>query len=324
MNLLELPNATPLSFRNGGIVMKIAITGGTGFVGSHLTRELASKGHHVVLISRGGNHQHDDLFALSGVTHIATGLSDVKELENAFAGCDAVAHLAGINREIKAQTYRNVHITGTANVVAAAKRASVKRLCLLSFLRARSDCGSPYHETKWEAEEIVRNGGLPFTVVKAGVIYGRGDHMLSHISQTLKVMPLFGLLGSHTPDIMPIAISDLVRILVASLAHGSLDFKTVAAVGPERLSLKEAVQRVGKAIGVRPIFLPLPLVAHYCLAWICEAVMSEPIVSKAQVRILSESLAEPSPWAEKLVDNLAPVATFSVENIRAALIKKQL
>lgn len=223
--------------------MKIAITGGTGFVGSHLTRELASKGHHVVLISRGGNHQHDDLFALSGVTHIATGLSDVKELENAFAGCDAVTHLAGINREIKAQTYRNVHITGTANVVAAAKRASVKRLCLLSFLRARSDCGSPYHETKWEAEEIVRNGGLPFTVVKAGVIYGRGDHMLSHISQTLKVMPLFGLLGSHTPDIMPIAISDLVRILVASLAHGSLDFKTVAAVGPERLSLKEAVSR---------------------------------------------------------------------------------
>ena len=106
-------------------------------------------------------------------------------LTRAFAGCDTVAHLAGINREIGEQTYQRVHIEGTANVIAAARAAGVRRIVMLSFLRARPDCGSPYHESKWEAEEMIRASGLQFTIVKAGVIYGRGDHLLDHLSHAL-------------------------------------------------------------------------------------------------------------------------------------------
>jgi NADH dehydrogenase len=62
-----------------------------------------------------------------------------------------VAHCAGINREIGDQTGKRVHIEGTTNVIEAAKRAGVRKLIMLSFLRARPDCGSPYHESTWAA-----------------------------------------------------------------------------------------------------------------------------------------------------------------------------
>src|SRR5262249_36169736 len=149
--------------------MRIAISGGTGFVGSHLARDVARRGHEVVLLSR----------------RTGVDLADGDALAQHLAGCDAVAHCAGINREIGNQTYQRVHIAGTRAVVDAARRARVPKIVLMSFLRARPGCGSPYHESKWAAEEIVRGSGLDFTVVKAGMTYGRGDHMLDHLSHLL-------------------------------------------------------------------------------------------------------------------------------------------
>ena len=57
------------------------------------------------------------------------------------------------------------------------------KIIYLSFLRARPACGSRYHESKWAAEELVRGSGIDHTILKSGVIYGRGDHLLDHVSR---------------------------------------------------------------------------------------------------------------------------------------------
>src|SRR5215204_2729206 len=183
--------------------MKIAITGGTGFVGSHLATLLNSEGHEVVSLARRSRVQKNSL--------IFSDLSDVEQLKEAFAGCHAVAHCAGINREIGNQTYQCVHVEGTANVVEAARAAGVEKIVLMSFLRARPNCDSPYHESKWRAEEIVRNSGLDYTIIKAGVVYGRGDHMLDHLSYALHTFPLFALVGLEEKTVRPLAVEDLVQ-----------------------------------------------------------------------------------------------------------------
>ncbi|GAA4385573.1 hypothetical protein GCM10023152_36560 [Agromyces bauzanensis] len=116
-------------------------------------------------------------------------------MTRAFEGCEVVAHCAGINREIGDRTYQRVHIEGTANVIEAAKRAGVRKVIMLSFLRARPDCGSPYHESKWAAEELIRDSGLDYTILKAGMIYGRGDHLIDHLSHTVQTLPVFATVG---------------------------------------------------------------------------------------------------------------------------------
>ena len=175
--------------------MKIAITGGTGFVGGHLARALAAEGHEAVIIARGSDCRDKTIRQLRNPTFRASGTDNEDQLAAAFAGCDAVAHCAGINREIGVQTYARVHCQGTQCVVNAARRAGVKKIVLVSFLRARPGCGSGYHESKFAAEEIVRASGLDYTIFKPGVIYGVGDHMLDHLSHAFHTFPVFAFVG---------------------------------------------------------------------------------------------------------------------------------
>ncbi len=298
--------------------MKIAITGASGFIGRHLARTLSLEGHQLVLLARGVDRRDPDATNLPGAKLVQAGLADSTALEQAFAGCDAVAHCAGINREIGRQTFLRVHIQGTRNVVEAAHRASVSKVVLLSFLRARPHCGSPYHESKWQAEEIIRNCGLDYTVVKAGMIYGRGDHMLDHLSHALHTLPFFATVGFKEQPVRPLAVNDLMRILVATLVDGQLSRQTVAVTGAEQLKLSEAARRVAHVIGKTIVVLPAPVWFHYVLAQIFEWTMRIPLIAKAQVRILSEGMVEPVVCGP-LPPHLNPTLGFTGEQIRQGL-----
>jgi NADH dehydrogenase len=277
--------------------MRIAITGGTGFVGRHLATALVSSGHEVVLIARGLDDRAGSMRDLPNTRFFASDLSNVTDLSRAFSACGAVSHCAGINREIGNQTYQRVHADGTRHVVEAARLAGVGKIALLSFLRARPDCGSGYHESKWAAEEIFRKSGLDFTILKAGVIYGRGDHMLDHLSHALFTFPVFATVGFDDKPICPLAVDDLARILKAILVEDRLSRQTVAVLGPEEMPLSEAVRRVARVVCKRPLCLPMPVWFHYTLARLLEATMTIPLASRAQVRILSEGIVEPLPRA---------------------------
>jgi nucleoside-diphosphate-sugar epimerase len=297
--------------RSEGDEMKIAITGAKGFIGSHLARRLESEGHELVLIAR--RTRNDD------ARFVVSDLSDVNVLKESFKGCNAIAHSAGINREIGSQTYQRVHVEGTRNVVEAAKAAGVEKIVLMSFLRARPQCGSPYHESKWEAEEIVRNSGLDYTIIKAGVVYGRGDHMLDHLSHALHTFPVFGLVGFKEKSIRPLAVEDLVHVMRAALVDRRMKRQTIAVLGHEEIYLSEAVRRVAEVVGKQPLMIHLPIVCHQWLASFCEWTMRTPLVSVAQVRILSEGVVEPGSPVVLLPYDLVPTRRFTTEQIRSGL-----
>lgn len=297
--------------------MKIAITGGTGFVGRHLAERLLEEGHKVVVVSR---HASADAGSASQcVNRVASDLSSVSVLAEAFRGCDGVAHCAGINRELGSQTYDRIHVQGTRNVVAAARRAGVRRIALMSFLRARPNCGSPYHESKYAAEEIVRNSGLDYTIVKAGMVYGRGDHMLDHLSHALHTFPVFAKVGLHEKAIRPLAIEDLVYVLRAALVDARLPCKTIAVTGAEQLYLSDAARRVAQVLRRRVWILPAPIVFHRVLAQVCEWTMKVPLVAKAQVQILVEGVVEPARVCDPIPADLTPMRRFTAEQIRSGL-----
>lgn len=299
--------------------MRVAITGGTGFVGRHLARALVARGHEVVLIARGFDRREPSAYEIPNTRFFASDLCDVDELARAFAACGAVAHCAGINREIGTQTYQRIHIEGTRNVVEGARSAGVGKITLLSFLRARPNCGSGYHESKWAAEEIVRSSGLDYTIFKAGVIYGCGDHMLDHLTHALHTFPVFGLVGFADKPVRPLAVEDLAAVLVAALTEDRLSRQTVAIMGPEQMPLSEAVKRVGRVLGKHPLYLPLPIAVHRLLGIIFEATMKIPLVSLAQVRILSEGIVDPCPPYQDLPSDLLPPTAFTDDQIRRGL-----
>jgi NADH dehydrogenase len=278
--------------------MRVAITGGTGFVGRHLAARL------------------DDPVIVSRRTGVDVGSLD--SLVAAFSGCDVVAHFAGINREIGDQTYARVHVDGTAAVIAAAQLAGVRKIIMLSFLRARPACGSAYHESKWAAEELIRSSGLDYTILKAGMIYGRGDHLVDHLSHTVQTIPLFATVGFREKPIAPIPVSDLIDIVVGAVS-GRLPYSTVSVTGAETLLLSDAVHRVARVVGRRVLVLPAPVWALYALAQLTEWTMKVPLIAKAQVRMLAEGVVEAWGSVVEVPADLAPSILFTDSQIRASL-----
>jgi uncharacterized protein YbjT (DUF2867 family) len=295
--------------------VRIAITGGTGFIGMHLAQRLGADGHEIVLLARTDRIQETS----SLVKFVASDLSDSATLVQAFTGCDAVAHCAGINREIGQQTYQKVHIDATANVVEAAQQAGVKKIVLMSFLRARPDCGSLYHESKWAAEEIVRASDLDYTIFRAGVVYGRGDHMLDHLSHALYTFPIFAMVGLQEKSVRPLAVEDLVEVMRVALVNKRLSRQTIAITGPEEFHLSEAVGRVARVTGNTVHMVRAPVWFHYLLAHLCEWTMKVPLVASAQVRILSEGVTEPALPCDSLPYDLRPTRRFTDDQIRKGL-----
>ena len=277
----------------------IAITGGTGFVGRHVAERL---GRRAVALSR----------------RTGVDVDDVDALAQAMQGCETVVHCAGINREIGDQTYERVHVRGTASVVEAARRAGVRKIVMLSFLRARPACGSDYHESKWEAEQIIRSSGLDYTILKAGMIYGHGDHMVDHLSRLAQTIPFAATVGMREKSISPVPIADLVEVVVAAI-DGRLSRETVAVTGGETLLLSDAVRRVARVVGRPMLVFPAPVAFHRVFAQLCEWTMTVPLVAKAQARMLAEGVSSAASPAGELPVDLRPRLPFDDAQIRAAL-----
>ena len=129
------------------------------------------------------------------------------------------------------------------------------------------------------------------------MIYGRGDHMLDHLSHSLFTLPLFATVGFREQPLRPVAVEDVVDILLAALVEGRLSCRTVFVLGPETLLLSEAVRRVATALDRKVSIVPAPVWFHLAISRLFERFMQIPLVATAQVRMLSEGFIQPAPDA---------------------------
>ncbi|MGH9548402.1 MAG: SDR family oxidoreductase, partial [Terriglobales bacterium] len=259
----------------------IAITGGTGFIGGHLARALVAQGHLCKLIARGISHREDPILKLPNVSFTPVKLTEERQLFQALGGSDALVHLIGINREKAPGDFERIHVKGTQTIVSQALAAQIKKIVFVSFFRARKSMTSKYLDTKWRAEEIVRNLPIDFTIVRPGIVYGQGDQMLQSIVHGLDIVPgiaLFPSFGILEKPINPLAVEDLVNVLVASLTDTALSRKTVSVTGPDDIGLSTVARRVGKVLKKPVLTIPTPVFAHYVLA-LTQAGGPDPIVT---------------------------------------------
>jgi nucleoside-diphosphate-sugar epimerase len=300
--------------------MKIAITGGTGFIGRHVARDLFSHGHDVVVIARGQYSRNTQ--PIEGATFIALDANDTDKLTEAFDGCDAVVHCAGTSVEDAKQTFHRLHVEGTRSAVSAAERARVKKFVLVSYLSVRPNVKSEYHTTKWQGEEIVRSSKLNFTILKAGLVYGPGDHLLNNLSNLFRKLPIFAAVGLREKNVRLVAVEDLVDVIRVSLDEDRFARQTVAVLGPEEFPFSQAARRIAKAMGKPSLLVvPFPVFFHRILAFFSERFMPKPLITKSQVQMLADGISQPTLESIPLPDELAPKTLFTEEQIRKGLPK---
>jgi len=238
----------------------IAVTGATGFVGRHLVDTLRRRGHAVRALVR--EPARASWLAAGGVELLPGDVRDPPSLRRFAEGADAAIHLVGIIVERGRQTFAAVHVAGTETVYAAARAAGVRRFVHMSAVGARPEAAAtPYHRTKWQAEDLVRHSALPYVILRPSLINGPENapiRTLARLHRALPVIPVFG--DGHFP-LQPVWIDDVA--LAFALAAERVELTgTFELGGPAVLTYEDFVLAIGRAAGrSRPlVHVPLPLV----------------------------------------------------------------
>lgn len=186
--------------------MKLAITGGTGFVGGRLIAAAAAAGHEVQALTRRFMRPR------TGMSWVQGTLDDHAALDALVAGTDAVIHVAGILKSRSAEEFEKCNVAGTKAVVDAAAAAGVERFVHVSSLSAREPALSLYGASKARSEEVVRASGLAYAIVRPPAVYGPGDketlELFKMAERGLVFLPAQGRLSV-------IHVDDLGRLLLA-------------------------------------------------------------------------------------------------------------
>lgn len=237
----------------------ILVTGATGFVGRHVVRRLAGSHSGAVraMVRTPAAYQAPD-----GVEVVAADVTRADSLPPAVEGADLIVHCAAITANLKPPfkgAYDAINRVGTENLVAAATRAGVKRIVLISGLGTKPAPASTYMATRWGMEEAIRKSGIGHVILQPSVQFGEGAEFVAALARLAKGAPAVPLLGGGGLKFQPIWVEDVVTCIERSMVNDSVLGQAIAIGGSEQLSFKEVIQAICKALGKKRLMVPLPL-----------------------------------------------------------------
>jgi uncharacterized protein YbjT (DUF2867 family) len=264
-------------------VAVIAVIGGTGFVGTRTARALVEAGHEVRVVSRGKRRRP---VRVKGTTTMRANVVTGDGLDEALRGCDAVIHLTAIISERGAQTFDAVIRGGTENVMAAARRAGAGHLILLSAIGASANPRHPYLKAKWAAEQAVKGGGIPHTIIRSSLIFGPGDGFFTRLTRLMRrSMVVVPVAGNGQARFQPIAVGDVVRVLLLALERGP-DNSVHEIGGPDQLTYDQLIRTLGSELHMSRAIVHLPVMAILPPALLMSRLLKNPPVTPDQLRML--------------------------------------
>jgi NADH dehydrogenase len=284
----------------------VLVTGGTGFVGRSVVAALLRRGHQVRCLVRPGSARRGA--APPGVTSVPGDVTEPGSLPAALAGAEVVVHLVGIIREQRGRgvTFDRLHTEATRNVVAAAGASGVRRLVHMSGLGTRPEARSRYHQTKWAAEQAVRESGLDWTIFRPSVIFGPGDGFVSLLAPLVRWFPVVPVVGDGRNRLQPVSVGDVAESFARAVERPATAGAVFEVGGPRPYTFDEALDEIGAALGRRrvpklhhPVGLMAPVVRGL------EGLPFFPLTSDQLLMLREHNTCDPGPWARAF--DLLPV-----------------
>ncbi len=250
--------------------MKVAIVGGTGFVGVYLVDELLRAGHTPRLLVRPGSESKVE--QPQACELVPGDLSDAAALAKCNDGADALVYLVGLLREEPARgvTFEECQYRGVERAIEAARRNGVRRCLLMSANGVRED-GTSYQRTKYRAEQLVKASELGWTLFRPSVIFGAPRGRMEFCTQLYEDVvkspfpaPLFfaGLDVAAAGEFCfsPVHVENVAAAMGQSLTNEAALGECYPLGGPEELSWKTLIQRIATAGGKgTKLAVPVPV-----------------------------------------------------------------
>ncbi len=243
--------------------MNICVLGGSGFVGTELVTRLAYAGHWVRVPTRNLANA-DRLRVLDTVELREANVHDPRVLSQLFQDCSAVVNLIGILNEHGRSTFATVHAELAAKVLAAARRAGVRRILHMSSLGASAEAPSRYLRSKAAAEAALRaareaepsHPGV--TVFRPSVIFGAHDSLTRRFAHLLRMSGGFLPLARAQARFAPVSVLDVAEAFVRALNEPTSVGAVYELCGPEVVTLEQIVRLTARVAALPCHVIAMP------------------------------------------------------------------
>ncbi len=252
-------------------VRLVCVIGGSGFVGSHVVRQLAARGIRVRVPTR-RRERAKELIVLPTVDVVNADVHDPATLNRLVGGTDAVISLAGILHAGRAGEFARVHTELPRKIVDACRERGVRRLLHVSALKAAHDAPSEYLRSKAGGEQQIRvahASAMRTTIFRPSVIFGREDRFLNLFARLAHVLPVIAL-ACPKARFQPVYVEDVARAMVESLELSRTYDQSFDLCGPAVYTLQELMEYVCTLLQIERPILPLNDEMSYLQAWLME------------------------------------------------------
>jgi len=272
---------------------RIFLTGGSGFVGSHVLPALLAAGHDVVALAR--TPKAAATIAERNATYAARLTTRIGDVTNpasipaALVGCDAIVHLVAIPRDWNnGADLLRINTAGTEAMIAAASAAGITRFVHLGALGVQDREDLHYAKSKARAERAVRESSLDWTIIKPSLIWGERDGFFNIVAALVKIpAPAVPVPGNGKSRFQPVWVGDVARAIVQALGDPKSARRSFELGGPRYWTYTEITQEVARALGKRRIVVPMPVPLIRLVAGVSEAVRLPFPVATDQLRQLA-------------------------------------
>ena len=269
----------------------ILVTGGSGYLGSHIVRKLVQTGEPVrVMVHNPARAEAEGRLRDLQVEWVQGDVTNPNTLRSAVDGTKAIVHTVAIAIEKGERTYERINTQGTVNVVDAATNAGVQRFINISQLGASPDLPYRFLASKGKAQAYVAQSNLDWTAFRPSVIWGPEDEFANTFARLLPVTPLiFPIVGGEEARFQPVWVEDVATCVVKSLGDPSTHRQEYELGGPEVLTLDEIERRTLQAVGSRRTMVPFPTSVLRIAVRVMETLLPNPPVTSSLLELLQVS-----------------------------------
>ena len=238
---------------------RIAVLGGSGFVGSHLLSRLTKEGHSLTVLTR-RRERHRHLLVLPSTNVIEADIHNPQHLQRYLAQHDIVINLVGILNEQgdTGQGFHRAHVVLTEKIITACRQHGIKRLLHMSALHAAVDAPSHYLRSKGQAEHFVLDqDDMHVTCFRPSVIFGPGDSFFTRFAKLLRLTLGPFPLACANARFAPIYVGDVVSAFCQSIHLPQSYGQAYDLCGPKTYTLFELVTFTAQVIGKKRWIMPL-------------------------------------------------------------------
>ena len=287
---------------------QVAVTGAFSYSGSHIAKHFLDAGWAVITLTRNPQREHP---LRSRVEAYPLDFTNSIDLEKSLRSVDTLVDTYWVRFEYGETTFAKA-VENSRILFAAARAAGVRRLVHISVSKPDLDASLPYYRGKAEVEELVKNSGLSYAILRPTIVFGEEEVLINNITWLLRHFPVFTIPGDGKYRLQPISVEDMAELAVRA-ARGR-DDEIIDDGGPEVFTYNELIHFLAKLVKSRALIVRFPPWITLLLGKMLGLILGDVVLTNYELKGLmqdrlyvglpGEGKTKFSEWAQAHADTL--------------------